>query len=91
MIRNALRMRWSLPLALALLVVASFTPMLIAAGSKASASTPVLSGAEADRAALPKLTSFNKVSLGDGTVETLYAADSANAPWRWRYESTRRP
>ncbi|MDJ1639133.1 hypothetical protein [Streptomyces pakalii] len=81
MIRNALRMRWSLPLALALLVVASFTPMLIAAGSKASASAPSLSrAAGAGGAALPKLTSFNKVSLGDGTVETLYAADSAKRP-----------
>ncbi|MFJ3143647.1 hypothetical protein ACIPJM_14510 [Streptomyces halstedii] len=72
-----LRIRWSLPLALALLVVASFTPVLIAAGTEASASAPA---AEADRAALPQLTSFNKVSLGDGTVETLYAADSAKHP-----------
>ncbi|MET7637296.1 hypothetical protein [Streptomyces sp. NPDC005438] len=80
--RDALRPRWSLPLAFTLLVLVSFTPMLLSSDGQASASP---AGAQNERAAgqdraAPKLTSFNKVSLGDGTVETLYAADSAKHP-----------
>lgn len=67
---SALRVRWSI--GLAFIVVSLVASMTLV---NAKASEP-----EADASFKSDLTTFNKVSLGDGFVETQYEADAGNRP-----------
>jgi hypothetical protein len=66
---SALRTQWSLTLAFLLLAIAGSTTFVAAKASDTPSSST-----RAD------LAVFNKVSLGEGFVETLYEADSGNHP-----------
>ncbi|MGW5446793.1 hypothetical protein [Streptomyces asiaticus] len=71
----AVRWRWSFGIAVGMASVLALAPLVSATDAPRAKAAP----REAS-AALPTLTSFNKVSLGEGFVETLYAADSAKRP-----------
>ncbi|MEU1376880.1 hypothetical protein ABZ442_24935 [Streptomyces triculaminicus] len=77
--RAALRSRWPLGLALLLALTVSSVSAVESTRSQASAATAA-EDAPAGSGSAQSLRSFNKVSLGDGFVETLYSADSANQP-----------
>ncbi|AJT63219.3 hypothetical protein [Streptomyces chattanoogensis] len=73
--RAALRSRWSLGLAFSVATLLGLAPIVSAVGATSSEPSE-----EVAAAGLPTLTPFNKVALGNGSVETLYAADDAKHP-----------
>ncbi|GAA3169107.1 MULTISPECIES: hypothetical protein [Streptomyces] len=77
------RARWSLlGLACGTTALIGLAPMVSALGTPATgpATRAAGAGAAEDGGDLPALTLFNKVSLGDGFVQTLYATDDTNHP-----------
>ncbi|WP_157878600.1 hypothetical protein [Streptomyces chattanoogensis] len=74
--RAALRSRWSLGLAFSVATLVGLAPIVSAVGATSSEPSEEVAAA----AGLPTLTPFNKVALGNGSVETLYAADDAKHP-----------